>query len=97
MFAQFLLNPLSQHKGVHIHTIKAQGGLKLQLQPFLPSLLDHAGLIKRRVKLHSLNVDHLLVDVFSLQKNFQSSVDPVVEAVIVPRTEPRALDWLQLT
>jgi len=44
-----------------------------------------------------LNVDHLLFDEFSLHKHFQTSLDPVLDALIVSRTEPLTVDWMQLT
>jgi hypothetical protein len=43
------------------------------------------------------DIDCLLVDVFSLQKHFQSFLTPVLDALVVPRTETLAVGWLQLT
>jgi hypothetical protein len=38
------------------------------------------------VRLHFLNIDHLLLDEFSVQKHFQSSLALVLDALVVPRT-----------
>jgi len=44
-----------------------------------------------------LNIDHLFLDVSSLQKHFQYSMALVLDALVVPRTDTLAADWLQLT
>jgi len=43
------------------------------------------------------NIDHLLLDSSLLQKHFQSYMALVLDALVVPRTDTLAADWLQLT
>jgi len=44
-----------------------------------------------------LNIDHLLLDGSLLQKHFQYSLAFVLDALVVPRIDILAMDWLQLT
>jgi len=61
------------------------------------SALDHPALINDKLCYKHLNVDHLLLDIFSLEKYFQSTLAFVLDALVVPRMRdtccgPAAID-----
>jgi len=96
--SQFLLNPLIQTYSCPHACHKGTRGTEGIVPPIL-TFGTRPCSINYKIKLGYtlLNVDILLLDLFSLQKHFKSSLALVLDALVVPRTETLAVDWLQLT